>query len=474
MRFLVFVSCLFVFYIPSFSAEPVDGGYRIEVELQHFEGDTLLLGYYFGKSQFLKDTAAINRGKFVFEGKDDLKPGVYLLVIPPDNKFIHVIVTKDQSRFSMYVDLKNIVNSAQFKGSPESEIYYDYLRELDKRRPQADTLKKRMVDDSLQKSIYLKQIEKLDAEVRKVQDDIIARHPSSMTAMLILANRDITLPEFNELSEEDRKHKQIEYYRQHYFDNLDLADPCTMRSGMIHPKIDYYLQKLTYPYPDSQIVAIDYLLHQMGDTSEAFQFYLAHFLNEAARSKKMGMDAVYVHLIDNYYAKGRATWTQKEQLDKLMSQAETVRPLLIGKTAPELTFFKESGEPVSIHSIQSDYTVLFFWDPECGHCKKSMPAIVEFYNEYKNKGVQILAICTKSGQDISSCWSTIRERGMDIWVNAADQYIRNRYKTIYDVKTTPQIFILDKDKMILIKKIAGEDLKTVMDEIMKSKLTSSN
>jgi hypothetical protein len=57
---------------------------------------------------------------------------------------------------------------------------------------------------------------------------------------------------------------------------------------------------------------------------------------------------------------------------------------------------------------------------------------------------------------------------MDIWVNAADQYLRNRYKTIYDVKTTPQIFILDKDKKILVKKIAGEDLMPVMEEILKN------
>ena len=38
------------------------GGYRIEVEIQNFEGDTLELGYYFGKSQYLKDTTLINNG----------------------------------------------------------------------------------------------------------------------------------------------------------------------------------------------------------------------------------------------------------------------------------------------------------------------------------------------------------------------------------------------------------------------------
>lgn len=78
----------------------------------------------------------------------------------------------------------------------------------------------------------------------------------------------------------------------------------------------------------------------------------------------------------------------------------------------------------------------------------------------------MLAICTKTGSDLSTCWETIEERGMGIWVNVADQYLRSRYKTIYDIKTTPQIFILDKDKKILVKKIAGEDLAPVMEELM--------
>jgi hypothetical protein len=52
-------------------------------------------------------------------------------------------------------------------------------------------------------------------------------------------------------------------------------------------------------------------------------------------------------------------------------------------------------------------------------------------------------------------------------VNAADQYLRNRYKTVYDIKTTPQVFILDKDKKIIVKKIAGEDLRTVMADVLK-------
>lgn len=465
MRFYILSAVLSFLYLTSFAGSK--NGYRIEVEIQNFEGDTLLLGYYFGKAQYLKDTAVLEKGKFVFEGDDTLQHGIYLLVLPPDNKFIHVLISEDHPHFSMSVDLNNIVPTAKFKGSLENEIYYDYLKSLDSRRPLADSLKKLITTDSLRKEQYQKEIEKLDKEVIRIQDEIRSKHPSSLTAMLIMANREIEIPEFNGLSDDEKKQKQFEYYRAHYFDHFDLADPRSMRSGIMHQKIDYFLTKLSYQVPDSQSLAIDYILKKIQPNPEAFQYYLVHFLNEAARSKRMGMDAVYVFLIDEYYAKGFATWTDQEQLDKLLAQAETARPLLIGKTAPDLTFYTENGEKVSIHGMEADYTVLFFWDPECGHCKKAIPAVIDFYNEYKEKGVAMLAICTKTGQDISSCWETIREKGMDIWVNAADQYIRNRYKSIYDVKTTPQIYILDKDKKIIVKKIAGEDLKAVMDEITK-------
>jgi len=444
------------------------GGYRIEVELQHYKGDTLKLGYYFGKAQYLKDTTILNKGKFVFAGSENLEPGVYLLVIPPDNKFIHVLIPADEQQFSLTVDIDDIVKTAKFKGSTENDVYYDYLKQLDAQRPRADELRKLMKEDSLHKEKYETELQKIDDSVKKLQDNIVAKHPTTMTAMLIKANQELDIPKYTELPEEDRKQKQYEYYRAHYFDNFDLNDGRAIRSGLMQNKIDFYTQKLTYPMPDSQVIAIDYLLQKMDQNPEAFQYYLVYFLNDAAKSKRMGMDAVYVHLVDQYYATGKATWADDEQVKKLRAQAESLKPTLIGKIAPDLTLYTEAGEPMTIHGIESPYTVLFFWDPECGHCKKATPFVIDFYNEYKDKGVKVMAICTKTGDDVSECWSTIKERGMDVFYNTVDQYMRSRYKSIYDVKTTPQIFILDKDKKILIKKIAGEDMKSVMDELLRA------
>lgn len=442
-------------------------GYRIEVTLAHFDMDTLRLAYYFGKSQYLKDTALVDKGKFVFQGDTALAPGVYLVVVPPDNRFLHLLINEKEQHFTASFDLDDIVPSARFKGSKENELYYDYLNKLEGRRPRAEELRKLITTDSENKAGYEAELNTLNAEVKGIQDEIIRKNPASLTAMLIQGNQEVPMPAFVGMSEEDRKVKEFEYFKKHYFDGFDLSDPRAIRTGLMHTKIDFYTQKLTYPYPDSQIIALDYLLGRMKDNKEAFQYYLVYFLNESVKSKRMGMDAVYVHLIDNYYAKGMAPWVEPEQLEKMIGQAEVTRPILIGKTAPDLEFTKLDGGRVRVHDIPADYTVLFFWDPECGHCKKSIPSVIDFYHAYKPRGVEILAICTKTGNDISSCWSTVEERGMNIWVNAADQYLRNRYKTIYDIKTTPQVFILDKDKKIVVKKIAAEDLPSVMDELLK-------
>jgi hypothetical protein len=54
-------------------------------------------------------------------------------------------------------------------------------------------------------------------------------------------------------------------------------------------------------------------------------------------------------------------------------------------------------------------------------------------------------------------------------VNLVDPLLRSKYKTLYDVQSTPQIFILNREHKILMKRIGAEQLVgNVMDEVMKA------
>ncbi len=99
-----------------------------------------------------------------------------------------------------------------------------------------------------------------------------------------------------------------------------------------------------------------------------------------------------------------------------------------------------------------------------------MPEIIDFYNKYKEKGVEILGICTKFYNDKDKCWDFVEEKGIDIWMNTMDPYHQSKYKILYNINSTPQIFILDKDKKILIKRIASEQLDEVMQNILDSNI----
>jgi len=60
-----------------------------------------------------------------------------------------------------------------------------------------------------------------------------------------------------------------------------------------------------------------------------------------------------------------------------------------------------------------------------------------------------------------------KEFSDDLFFNVYDPYIRSKYKTVYDVQTTPQIFILNRNHEILMKRIGAEQLGEVMEQVMK-------
>jgi thiol-disulfide isomerase/thioredoxin len=281
-------------------------------------------------------------------------------------------------------------------------------------------------------------------------------------SLLLTSSVDIQLPEF-EGDEKEIQRKRYNYYRSHFFDNLDLKHPAVIRTPFLHPKIDQYITKLTSQEPDSIILAVDYLLKRLEHDPEAYRYYLADFLNKYAQMKIVGQDAIYVHMVDTYYRKGKAPWLKEENLKKMEENANDLRPILINKIIPDITTYKQDGSAINLHSVQAQYTVVIFWAPDCGHCKQIMPSVVKFEENNRDKGLKIFAVCTKGGDKTTTCWPAIEEKKMQNFINTADEY--GRFNQQIRIKTTPKIFILDSKKKIIMKDISGEDLEKIFNDI---------
>ena len=407
--------------------------------------------------------------------------GVYMIVLPPDNKYFQLLINEDDQWLSMETKMESLENNMKVEGSEDNQLFYDYLNFLGSKRAEAEELKKKLTeagDDEKKKKKYEDQINAIDGQVKARQNDIVSKNPKTQTATIIKANQPLDVPKF-EGPKEEADRKAFYWMREHWFDNMDLGDSRLVRTPFLFGKIKHYVEKMTPQHPDSLSQAVDRVLEKARASEETFKYYLIHFLNEYAKSKIVGMDAVYVHIAKKYYEGGQAPWTEEEQLKKIIENANKLEPLLVGKVAPNIQMEYQDKSPIQLHDFKSPLTVLFFWDPECGHCKKSMPETVEFAKNYKDKGVAIFAICTRlvtrddeggfSMEEVNKCWSFIKEQEMDVFWNSVDPYHRSRYKTIYDIRSTPQIYVLDEDKTILSKRIGSEQLTEVLDHILKVK-----
>ncbi len=445
-------------------------GHDIKFDIENYNNDTLLLAYFYGDRQLVYDTIYSSEpGIFELKGDTLIHPGVYIGLVYPSKEYFQFLINNEDQEFELKTDYENPQNIS-VSGSKDNQLFINYLKFISEKNKEAQQLAKEKKEKEEAKSdltVVEEKIKKLDEEVKAYQRKIIDNNPSSLTALLIKANTDIEIPDF-EGTEEEIQLKRYYYYKKHYFDVVDFNNTAVLYTPFINNKVETYIDKLTVPVPDSIINSIDTILKKMPVQSEVWRYFVSYFLNKYARSNYIGMDAVYVHIAKEYYGKGLTPWVEQNTLVRILDNAMRMERVLIGKTAPNITLYTQDSIPVKIGDIEADYTVLIFWKPDCGHCKHAMPDIVKFAENYKDKGVKVVTICTKLGKKTKSCWEGVKDLNMEnLDYNLADPKNLSGFHLEYNIRATPTIFILDKNKKILIKQIPADKLGEVIDKFIK-------
>ena len=435
----------------------------LKVEVDEFDSDTLYLGYYYANKQYFLDTAIRQDETFRFSSEEDIPHGLYLLYNPENRKYHDIILAEDQ-KFTVQTDTSFQVDAISFKNSPENKDFYEYIRFISQMRPKAQALQEKLPDKKAKK-----ELEKVNQSVRKSQDDIIEKYRNSISGLIVLNSQEVQFPEF-EGSKEEVRNKKYQYFKNHFLDHIDVTDKRLMRTPFFFNSMEQYITQIIPQMPDTIIAELDKILLPMHENNpEAFRFFLSHFLNKYAKSKIVGQDAVYVHLAKNYYGQGLADWVAEETLDRILDEAQKKSGVLIGSAAPDISLLRlPSNEKLSLYDIEAPFTILYFWDPDCGHCKKQTPDVISFYKDFKDKGIELVAICTKLNTDAEKkCLKYIEgKEDMNLLTNAYDPFLRSRYKQKYDIRSTPRIYILNENKEIVMKGIAANKLPEVMNYLM--------
>ncbi len=450
------------------SAKP-EVGYQIEVELTSFTDSLVFLANYFMDKQYIVDTAVVVDGRATFSDPEALAEGMYLLVLPPNNDYAQLLIDGDQ-HFKLKADAKDLTTSMRVSGHAENERFFTYLQLLENLRPQADSLRGIAQDSSLSakpRADAKAKVDKIDQQVKDEQARIKRDFPQSMLSSLLRSFDEVEMPTFSG-SPEEMQRQQYLFYKAHYFDFVNLGDPRALRSTYLDQRVTYYLDKLVVPSPDSISKEIDFLLDRMRPAPETFRAYVSKFLNQFAASKVVGQDAVYAHLGEKYYMSGQTPWVDSTTLSKIADNVKRLKPLLIGQPAPQLKTYLQDGSPMELYSVDAAITVLFFFDPECGVCKKQTPDLLKFAKDFAGRNVKVVSVCTMLGQQAGTCWPYANDKPdmKEFVINTNDPFHRSGFKTKYDINATPQIYVLDRDKTIVSKRIASEQLAEVVGRLL--------
>ncbi|MFT7589342.1 MAG: peroxiredoxin [Limisphaerales bacterium] len=448
-------------FCASMSTRAADG-FLYKFDFENIQDTVFYLAHHYGNQQFVVDTVLLDgEGKATISADTLFQSGMYMVVFPSlSNRYFEMVI--DEPKFSVTGDVEDLVTSLDFKGSVENKIFYEDLRFLNVKREEAEPLNAKLgtlAENSAEYTKISAQLNKLDTEVKEWRKKLIERYPDMLYSKIVGALTEIIVPEPPLLEDGSVDSFFTFYYtRDHLFDNLDWNDERLIYTPTIYNQINRYLNQYTYKMPDSVAVAVDKILEKARVNNEVFKFCLISLLNDYANSNLMGMDKVYVSIALNYYAKGEAFWLDEAETFRIVDRAKRMAPTLIGNIAPNITMKDVNGKTRTLYDVESAYTVLYFWDPDCSHCKVETPALKEAYDVLKNiYNIKIFAVNTQL--EIDKWLKFIDAKNLEGWYHMADFDHSSNFRSKYDINATPVLFLLNKDKEIIAKRLISDQLK---------------
>lgn len=463
---------LIVTIISISAAAQTKPGYTIDFKVKGLKDTTAYLGYYFAEQTYIRDTARVNgKGEFSFTGKTALLQGSYFLVL--NKTRLMDLVVGPNHHFSVETDttgLRRPVGNVIIKNDLDNKLYYENLThnaELTKKAaPYIKILQDTILKDDAKKKTAQEDLKKIGEEAQTYQDKIIAEHPETFTARLFKTTKQIVIPDPPTRADGSIDSLfQLKYYREHYFDNFDLSDDALIRieQPLYKKKVNEYLDKLYAQHPDTITKAITKIVERAKKNPETYKFLLITLTSKYGTPEYMGMDEVFVWLYYTYYATGEMDfWANEKHKKNLKEFADNYCKSLIGKTAPNMIMQDQNFQPKSMYDIKTKYTLVYFFDHNCGHCRKETPVLVDFYNKNKAKfNLEVYAV------DIDTTMAAMRDFIKTfgtkwITVNGPRTYLKVTYKDQYDVPSTPTLYILDETKKIIAKKPPVDKLESFL------------
>ena len=455
-------------------------GYHIRLKMPNAKDSMVYLVHYYGKALptiYKKDSARFDKeGIATFDSKDpDFIGGIYMMLLSGRNTYFEFLLNKGDD-MSITADVKKLPEGIIFKNSPENERFQEYVGFLKDYGTEQQDFKKELAqakskDDTM---AVRKKAAVSSKNLTTYRRNYVAKYPNTLLSNIFNALEVPQVPDGpHYLADGVTRDSNFayNYYKAHFWDNFNFQDDRLIHTPLFDAKIDEYMNKLVYPWPDSVEKEADWLLKKSQGTKEIFKYTLWWITRNVENSKVMGMDEAFVYLVENYYMKGDAFWLTSDELSKYTDRAMKIAPNVIGNLTPEIKLPNVvTKKEESLQGFKAKYTLLVFYSPSCGHCQKELPELDSLYRAVLNdKGVKVFTVATEGSE--KAITDFITKNKLDEWTNTWDNDHVGDWRGKYDVYSTPTIYLLNEKKIIKGKRIDHSNIGGLVDMLEKKDKT---
>ena len=415
-----------------------------------------LIGFY-AEEHFRADTTRIQADGTIRFQKPEGYPQGFYYVSYAENQYVQILLSEDQT-FTIEADVSDIVGTIKVSGSDDIEAFYANQKFEQNYNAEYGALGQQLKaaeGTANEASLKAKQKEMLAGRQAHL-DGLFNKYPNSLFAPFKRAGQN---PAVREDVADDKK---VFFYRKEFWDNVDFSDKRLLRTPVINNKLKRYFDELTAQNPDSILSSAYNLVDRTIPHPEYNMFFVNWLMRkyEPGKVTLMDAEAIHVRLTQKYITKERAFWADSMEVYALQNRAYEMGQSLVGMPGPNVTAQDLNGTTHTLLDKTADYIVVYLFTPSCEHCQEQTPKLIDWYNEWKNKGADVYAIAIDT--DEQELGDYVKKTGMP-FTYIYDSTNRSIYAKYY-VNVTPELYVLNKERKIIGKNLKVFQIETIIDQ----------
>ena len=239
---------------------------------------------------------------------------------------------------------------------------------------------------------------------------------------------------------------------EHYWDNFDFADTAYIHLPDITEQAIVNFMDLMPRVPKELSEKAMGILYQKAAPHSPM---LWHFWETMSRYWKdanspVRNEEMFIRLCRSMESVPQVEVVLKQRASFARRLAEKNR---VGQSAIDFTYTLASGKQGRMYGLKADYTLLFFYNPDCHTCMEIKNAMKQSsrLKEWVSSG-KMKVLTLYPDEDVALWRGHLNELSNE-WVNGYDKGQVLTHELLYDLSAIPSFYLLDKDKKVLLKDV---------------------